>query len=96
MPSKEYAKLFFPFSVHLPTANAPTAAAFLPLHDDKLNENPNPNKRYLKEDGSIMVSLAARTKPKAVEMAYQQTYSVHFASQKSNAAHLPALLGGTC
>jgi len=56
MPSKEYAKLFFPF-------------------DDKLNENPNPNRRYIKEDGSIMVSLAARTKPKAIEMAYQQTYA---------------------
>ena len=56
MPSKEYAKLFFPF-------------------DDKLNENPNPNRRYAKEDGGIMVSLAARTKPKAVEMAYQQTYA---------------------
>ena len=56
MPSKEYAKLFFPF-------------------DDKLNENPNPNRRYIKEDGSIMVSLAARTKPKAVEMAFQQTYA---------------------
>ena len=56
MPSKEYAKLFFPF-------------------DDTLNENPNPNRRYIKEDGSIMVSLAARTKPKAIEMAYQQTYA---------------------
>lgn len=56
MPSKEYAKLFFPF-------------------DDKLNENPNPNRRYVKEGGGIMVSLAARTKPKAVEMAYQQTYA---------------------
>jgi hypothetical protein len=56
MPSKEYAKLFFPF-------------------DDKLNENPNPNRRYIKEDGSIMVSLAARAKPKAIEMAYQQTYA---------------------
>ena len=56
MPSKEYAKLFFPF-------------------DDKINENPNPNRRYIKEDGSIMVSLAARTKPKAIEMAYQQTYA---------------------
>ena len=56
MPSKEYAKLFFPF-------------------DDKLNENPSPNKRYVNEDASIMVSLAARIKPKAVEMAYQQTYA---------------------
>ena len=35
MPSKEYAKLFFPF-------------------DDKLNENPNPNRRYAKEDGGIL------------------------------------------
>ncbi|MDR0287082.1 MAG: hypothetical protein LBI03_05155 [Clostridiales bacterium] len=56
MPSKEYAKLFFPF-------------------DDKLNENPNLNIRYTKEGGGIMVSLAARIKPKAVEMAYQQTYA---------------------
>ena len=56
MPSKEYAKLFFPF-------------------EDKINENPNPNRRYIKEDGSIMVSLAARTKPKAIEMVYQQTYA---------------------
>jgi hypothetical protein len=56
MPSKEYAKLFFPF-------------------EDRLNENPNPNRRYIKEDGSIMVSLAARTKPKAIEMVYQQSYA---------------------
>jgi len=56
MPSKEYAKMFFPF-------------------DDKTNENPNPNRRYIKADGGLMVSLAARTKPKAVEMAYQQTYA---------------------
>ena len=59
MPSKEYAKLFFPF-------------------DEKLNENPNPNNRYFKEDGSMAVSLAARTRPKAVEMAYQQTYAESF------------------
>jgi len=56
MPSKEYAKLFFPF-------------------DGKLNENPNSNRRYNKENGSIMASLAAGTKPKSVEMAYQQTYA---------------------
>ena len=56
MPSKEYAKLFFPF-------------------EDIINENPNPNRRYAKEGGGLMVSLAARTKPKAVEMAYQQTYA---------------------
>ena len=56
MPSKEYAKLFFPF-------------------DDKLNENPNPYRYYAKEGGGIMVSLAARTKPKAVEMAFQRTYA---------------------
>jgi len=56
MPSKDFAKLFFPF-------------------DDRLNENPNPNRRYIKDDGSIMVSLAVRNKPKAIEMAYQKTYA---------------------
>ena len=56
MPSKEFAKLFFPF-------------------DEKLNENPNPNKAYRKDDGSLMVSLAVRNKPKAIEMAYQRTYA---------------------
>jgi len=50
------------------------AKLFFPF-DDKLNENPNPNRRYIKEDSSIMVSLAARTKPKAIEMAYQQSYA---------------------
>ena len=44
---------------------------FIPF-DEKLNENLNPNKRYVNEDSSIMVSLVASTKQKAVEMAYQQ------------------------
>jgi len=56
MPSKEYAKLFFPF-------------------DDTLNDKPNPYKHYKKADGSIMVSLAARNKPIAVEMCYQPNYA---------------------
>jgi hypothetical protein len=59
MPSKVYAKMFFPF-------------------DEKLNENPNPNKNYTKDDGSIMVSLAVRNKPKAVEMAYRRSYAEPF------------------
>ena len=50
------------------------AKNFFPF-DEKLNENPNPNKRYVKDDGSIMVSLAVRNKPKAVEMAYQRNYT---------------------
>ena len=56
MPSKDYAKMFFPF-------------------DEKLNENPNPNRHYTKDDGSIMVSLAVRNKPKAIEMCYQRSYA---------------------
>ena len=56
MPSKEYAKLFFPF-------------------DEKINENPNKFRHYTKGDGSIMVSLAARNKPKAIEMCYQRSYA---------------------
>jgi len=56
MPSKEYAKIFFPF-------------------EDELNDKPNPHKYYTKADGSIMVSLAARSKPKAVEMCFQANYA---------------------
>ncbi|MCL1882333.1 MAG: hypothetical protein FWF81_01080 [Defluviitaleaceae bacterium] len=56
MPSKEYAKIFFPF-------------------DETLNTDPNPYKRYPKDDGSIMVSLAVRNKPKAIEMCYQRGYA---------------------
>ena len=56
MPSKEFAKQFFPF-------------------EDKINENPSPNRAYRKDDGSLMVSLAVRNKPKAIEMAYQRTYA---------------------
>ena len=55
IPSKEFAKIFFPFS--------------------ELNENPNPNKVYHRDDGSLMVSLAARSKPRAVEMSYQRSYA---------------------
>ena len=50
------------------------AKLFFPF-EDKLNENPNPNRRYRKADGSLMVSLAAKSKPKAVEMCYQKTYA---------------------
>jgi hypothetical protein len=56
MPSKEYAKTFFPF-------------------DEKLNVDQNPHGYYTKDDGSIMVSLAVRNKPKAIEMCYRRSYA---------------------
>ena len=73
----EYESVHFPKNRHIRKESMPSeeyAKLFFPF-DDKLNKNPNPNRRYVKEDGSITVSLAARTKPKAVEMTYQQTYS---------------------
>jgi hypothetical protein len=59
MPSKEYAKTFFPF-------------------DENLNVNSNPKKHYTKNDGAIMVSLAARSKPIAIEMCYRRGYAEPF------------------
>jgi hypothetical protein len=50
------------------------AATFFPF-EDVLNKNPNPHKRYMTDDGSIKVSLAARDKPKAVEMSFQRGYA---------------------
>ena len=73
----EYESVYLPKNRHIRKESMSSkeyAKLFFPF-DDKLNENPNPNRRYIKEDGSIMVSLAARTKPKAVEMAYLQTYA---------------------
>jgi hypothetical protein len=55
MPSKEYAKIFFPFG--------------------DLSENPNPHRIYPNAEGSLTVSLEARSKPKAVEMCYQRSYA---------------------
>ena len=42
---------------------------------EEVNNNPNPNRRYMRDDGSIMVSLAARDKPKAIELCYQRGYT---------------------
>ena len=50
------------------------AELFFPF-DKEVNENPNRHRHYTKDDSSIMVSLAARNKPKAIEMAYQRGYS---------------------
>jgi hypothetical protein len=53
------------------------AAMFFPF-DDEVNENPNPKKYHIGDDGSIRVSLAARDKPKAIEMSYQNGYAERY------------------
>jgi hypothetical protein len=53
--------------------SADYAKIFFPF--EQVNKNPNPHRHYRKDDGSIMVSLAARTKPKAIEMCYQKGYT---------------------
>jgi len=53
--------------------SAEYAKLFFPF--DEVSKNPNPHRYYTKDDGSIMVSLAARNKPKAVELCYQKGYS---------------------
>ena len=50
------------------------ASIFFPF-DEGVNKNPNPHKHYTTADDSIMVSLAARNKPKAIEMSYQRGYA---------------------
>jgi len=42
---------------------------------EEVNNNPNPYRHYTRDDGSIMVSLAARNKPKAIELCYQHGYA---------------------
>jgi hypothetical protein len=51
------------------------AAIFFPF-DDAIDTNPK--KHYLSDDGSIKVSLAARSKPKAVEMSFQRGYAERY------------------
>jgi len=48
------------------------AKIFFPF-DDELNKNPP--KHHVADDGSIKVSLAARDKPKAIEMSFQKSYA---------------------
>ena len=50
------------------------ARLFFPFDND-INIAPNPHRHYTKDDGSLMVSLAARDKPTAIEMAYQRGYA---------------------
>ena len=73
----EYESVYLPKNRHIRKESMPSkeyANLFFPF-DEKLNENPNPNRGYVAEGGGLVVSLAARTKPKAVEMTYQQTYA---------------------
>jgi hypothetical protein len=51
------------------------ANIFFPFQDDKLYKDVKPKKHYMADDGSIKVSLAARDKPKAVEMSFQRGYA---------------------
>jgi hypothetical protein len=48
------------------------AKIFFPF-DDELNKNPRKN--HVADDGSIRVSLAARDKPKAIEMSFGRGYA---------------------
>ena len=73
----EYDMVYLPKNRHIRDTSMLSkeyAKIFFPSVDN-LNENPNPNRHYTKADGSIMVSLAARNKPKAVEMCYQRNYA---------------------
>jgi hypothetical protein len=72
-----YDTVYLPKNRHIRKESMPSkeyVKTFFPF-DDKLNENPNPNRHYTKTDSSIMVSLAVRNKPKAIEMCYQRTYA---------------------
>jgi hypothetical protein len=51
------------------------SAIFFPFQDDEAYKEITPKKHYMADDGSIKVSLAARDKPKAVEMSFQRGYA---------------------
>ena len=73
----EYDTVYLPKNRYLKAQSMPTdeyAAIFFPF-DDGINKNPNPKKYYVADDGAIRVSLAARNKPKAIEMSYLRTYA---------------------
>lgn len=73
----EYDTVYLPKNRFIRKDSMPSkeyAKIFFPF-DNKLNENSNPSKVYPNNEGSLMVSLAARSKPKAVEMCYQQSYA---------------------
>jgi len=53
------------------------AALFFPFESDGEYKNVTPKKWYVGEDG-IRVSLAARDKPKAVEMSFQRGYAERY------------------
>lgn len=75
-----YDTVYLPKNLHIRSESMLSkeyAKIFFPF-DEKLNENPNPNRHYPKDDGSIMVSLAVRNKPKAIEMSYRRSYAEPF------------------
>jgi len=72
-----YETVYLPKNRYIKTEYMPVdeyAALFFPF-EDEINKNPNPHRRYIGDDGSIRVSLAARGKPKAIEMSFQRGYS---------------------
>jgi len=72
-----YDVAYLPKNRYLKAESMPSdeyAAMFFPF-DDEVNKNPNPKKYYMGDDGAIRVSLAARDKPKAIEMSYGKGYA---------------------
>ncbi len=72
-----YEEVYLPQNRFLKAESMPVdkyTAIFFPF-DEEINKNPNPKKRYITDDGSIKVSLAARDKPKAIEMCFQRSYA---------------------
>ena len=72
-----YDVVYLPKNRYLKAESMPSmeyASLFFPF-DNELNKNPNPKKYYMGDDGSIRVSLAARDKPKAIEMSYTKGYA---------------------
>jgi len=53
-------------------------ALFFPFQDDESYMNVEPKKHYMGDDGSIRVSLAAKDKPKAVEVSFQRGYAERY------------------
>jgi len=53
-------------------------ALFFPFQTDESYMDIKPKRHYMGDDGSIRVSLAARDKPKAVEISFQRGYSERY------------------
>lgn len=76
-----YETVYLPKNRFMTAESIPTeeyTALFFPSDEDKTKKDFKPKWHYMADDGSIRVSLAARDKPKAIEMSFQRGYAERY------------------